>query len=267
MQILVSTVNARFDPPVAGPARDRFVVVNQLIPGDGDDPTALRYGERGAGFAALVEVCERGLSKSRNRALAAATSEICLISDDDVTYVPDVCERVERAFAAHPDADIITFAATTPTGAPFRSYPRATMRHSGRSIGGVMSIEIAMRRPAVVAAGLRFDEAFGLGAPYKSGEEYIFLVDAMRAGLTAVFVPEAICTHPDDVSGGYLATDKMLIYSKGAMFRRVFGIGAPLYVLAFALRKSIQRRISVALLLAHMFRGWVDYGRFRRRAG
>ena len=52
---------------------------------------------------------EKGLSKSRNRAISHATEDICLIADDDVKYIDNYEEIIKNAYKKYKDADIITF--------------------------------------------------------------------------------------------------------------------------------------------------------------
>lgn len=272
----MSTVNARFDWTASGLAQDRFVVVNQLAaashavrPGATPPPVpARRYDPAAAsGFAALEEPRERGLARSRNRAIALASEEICLFGDDDQRYVPDVCERVEEAFAEFPKADIITFAERTPEGALRKRYPSRPRQHSLFSAGRVRTPEIAFRLSRVRKAGLRFDADFGLGSKYTSGEELIFLADALRKNLKVWFVPRVISFHPDDTTGARGSIDPCVMRSRGAMMGRVFGRIAPLAMLAFAVRKTVQVKIRGAeavpfrVRMNEMRRGWSDYRR------
>ena len=266
MQILMSTVNARFDPVRVGVDPNVCVVVNQLIPEGGDETTCKCYDRSTAeGFAALEECREQGLSRSRNRAIDLAAAEICLFADDDQVYVPDVCDRVEAAFAEFPEADIITFMEkTAPDGVLRKSYPRHARPHSIFSVWRVRSPEIAFRRSRVREAGLCFDRAFGPGARYISAEETIFLTDALRKGLKLIFVPAITAFHPMNSTASRGATDPKVMYSKGAAMKRVYGRLAPLAICAFAGKKMMQRRTLSPTLLRQMFRAWGDYRDGRR---
>ena len=272
----MSTVNARFDWTTSGLAQDRFVVVNQLAetsraarPDATPPPVAdRRYDPAVArGFAALEEPRELGLARSRNRAIALASEEICLFGDDDQRYAPDACERVEEAFAQFPDADILTFAERTPEGALRKRYPSRPRPHSLFSAGRVRTPEIAFRLSRVRKAGLRFDADFGLGARWTSGEELIFLADALRRNLKVWFVPRVISFHPDTTTGARGGVDRRVMQSRGAMMGRVFGRAAPLAMLAFAVRKTVQAKIArveeapFRVRVNEMWRGWSDYRR------
>lgn len=280
MQVLMSTVNARFDWTATGLDQDRFVVVNQLAPAAyalrlraaGQAPEVAspagyrRYDPATAkGFAALDEPRERGLSRSRNRALDLASDEICLFGDDDQRYAPDVCEQVEAAFADLPEADILTFAERTPEGRLRRRYPTRPRPHSLFSARGVRTPEIAVRLSRVRDAGLRFDADFGFGARYAAGEEFLFLADALRKRLKAWFVPRVISFHPAATTAVRAGTDPRLMHAKGAMMGRVFGWAAPMGMLAFAAKKTVELRkagLDVApfsLRAKEMLSGWSDY--------
>ena len=269
MQILVPTVNARFDPARAGVDPNVCVVVNQLIPEGGDETTCKCYDRAAAeGFAVLEECREQGLSRSRNRAIDLAAAEICLLADDDQVYAPDACDRVAAAFARFPEADVITFMEkTAPDGVLRKPYPRHSRPHSILSVWRVRAPEIAFRRSRVLEAGLYFDPAFGVGSRYISAEETIFLTDALRKGLKLIFVPDVTAFHPMNSTAQRGATDPNVMYSKGAAMKRVYGGLAPLAICAFAGKKMMERRTLSPALLYHMFRAWVDYGGQERETG
>ena len=260
MQILMSTVNARFVPSRAGLDGSVFVVVNQIIPTGGDKTECKKYETRHKVFAALEDRRESGVARSRNRAMDLATEDICLLGDDDQVYFPDTIDRVECAFAMHPEADIITFMERMPQGNLRKSYPKQAMRHSVLSAMRVREPEIAFRLPRIRRFGLRFDEDFGF-SKYVIGEGYIFLVDAIKKGLKVMFVPEVISIHPAESTATMGSTAKNVMYSKGAMFRRALGPMSIPFLLAFFLKKTIQRRIPPWKFLYYLFSGWLDYGR------
>ncbi|MDN3204755.1 glycosyltransferase family 2 protein [Algoriphagus sediminis] len=163
---------------------------------------------------------EKGLSKSRNRALDLAEAEIVMIADDDLEYCEGFWAKIKKAFNDFPEADGITFKIITPEGAPYKPYPSKAFKHSRKSIFNVSSVEMVFRLDSLKKHGIRFDENFGLGAKFKSGEETIILNDALDKGLNLFFVPENIVIHPLESSGKVL--DENFFYSKGALIKRMF---------------------------------------------
>lgn len=217
--------------------RGLALLVVEQIPGPQDGPLLEEKhpSTPQTGPIRVLSYHERGLSLSRNRALDNASGDICLLSDDDVLYLPDLSDILSRAFEENPEADIITFQATDPDGRPLKNYPRSATRLNLLSASRVSSIEIAFRRSSAIKAGLRFDTLFGLGAKYPIGEEYIFVTDALKRGLTVIHLPIPILTHPIESSGR--KHDERTTFARGAMMARVFGWAAFPLDLVFAVKK------------------------------
>lgn len=176
-----------------------------------------------------------GLARSRNIGISNVESDYILISDDDVSFLPGVDAAIEKAFLDN-DADILTFMAITPSGTPFRNYKSKKFNHNYLTIFGVSSIEIAMRRSSIIKHKLKFDERFGLGSDFPTGEEIIFLADAHKHGLSILFLPAPIVIHPAESSGSALYGNHQLIQAKGAMFARMFGLRGLLFNLLFSIK-------------------------------
>lgn len=196
----------------------------------------------------------RGLSLSRNVALDECRSDVLLVADDDVCHVDGVEEIVINEFL-RTGADIITFQIVTPEGVAFKPYAPSRFCHRVRSIMRVNSIEIAMRVESVRNVGVRFDTAFGLGAKYPTGEEIIFLADALKAGLDVRYAPVPIVVHPAESSGSSLLKNDRLIRAKGAMFRRIFGLGGYVAAMAFAVRHHGKSGYGLFGFLVRIFSG------------
>lgn len=157
-----------------------------------------------------------GLSRNRNNALAAARDGITLIADDDLEYVSGFDRIILEAFDTHPEADIITFDTKE------RSSQKEVCVHTLRSIASVSSVTIAFRRERITAAGITFDERFGIGSIYPTSEENIFLKDCLDAGLMLLYVPKIIVSHPH-ASSGYVLNETTL-RGKVAAFFRMYGL-------------------------------------------
>lgn len=247
-QVLISTVDDRFLERKFS-MNFRHIVINQLI-----HKKVSNYTQGN-----LFSYNEKGLSKSRNRALENSTADICLISDDDVVYKKNIEDIILNAFAENPDADIITFQVETPEGEPYKNYKDRPFSHSLRTLMTVSSVEIAIRRNRIIKTGLFFDERFGLGPEYPTGEEFIFLSDALRKGLKILYVPIPIVVHPQESSGGAFVNNPKLIEAKGAMFYRVFGSKSYLISVLFALKKYKMARVSFIHFFKLMLTGIKRY--------
>jgi len=265
VQLLISTMDGAFFERGYQPPFDDYLVINQVNdPPSSPPPIGGGMGGGGSRPGKVFDYHETGLSKSRNRALQHATGDICVVGDDDVCHLPAAQEIIAGAFADHPRADIITFQARTPDGAPFKRYASRPRRHTRRSIMRVTSWEIALRTASVRAAGLRFDERFGLGADFPTGEENIFLMDALRRGLHLRYIPAPIAIHPAESSGADFSRPDS-IAAKGAAFRRMFGAASPPLEMAFACKKHRLSGFSCRQFYRHMRRGRAAYDRHLKR--
>lgn len=145
----------------------------------------------------VIQHPTRGLSLNRNVAIRHATSDVCLIMDDDETFTLDQMTTVVRSFEERHYADIILFRFMG-CEAETKYYPEKEyiIKSKPARFHYVNEIEIAFRRTSVQGK-LQFNELLGLGAPViHCGEGEAFIFTALRRGLTCVFVPEDIVSHP-----------------------------------------------------------------------
>lgn len=208
----------------------------------------------------MISCTERGSSNSRNMAIEYADGDICVISDDDVSYVDNADDIIEKAFLENPDADIITFQIRTPDGTLFNDgYPEKKQWHNWRSILRCASIEIAFKRESIVRNNLRLDINFGLGSKYRVHDEIIFLKDAMDKGLKILYMPIPIVIHPKESSGSDF--NDSLISSKGAAFVRLFGIKGILLNFIFAVKKhkEYSSKYNFVRFIIQMFKGSLKF--------
>ena len=252
-QILISTVDSHYQKR-ALPLSTPHLIINQLINSESIDASRKN----------LFEYTERGLSRSRNHALGHATGEICLLSDDDLYYKEDIESLVIQAFEENPTADIITFQIETPEGKPFKNYKTEPFWHTKRTIMRVASVEMAFKRNSIEESHLRFDENFGLGAAFPTGEENIFLSDALDQKLKILFIPLPIVIHPPESSGRDFDNAK-LIQAKGAMFTRIFGLSGYGVSFLFALKKYRLSSYSLFHFFGLMIQGAKRYRELKSR--
>lgn len=250
-KILISTVDDKFMKRKYMP-KCKYLVINQLINKDDSDYK----------LSNVFSFKEKGLSKSRNKALELCDSDIALISDDDVVYVDNIEEILEMAFKENQDVDIITFQIKTPDGNFFKeNYKKFKFFHNMRTIMQVSSIEIAFRVKSIKENKIKFDEKFGLGTNYPTGEEAIFLYDAMKKGLKIIYLPTPIVYHPKESSGGMFKNNPTLIKAKGAMLYRIFGFKSYLISILFTYKKYKISNYSFLGFFRYMLFGIKEYKR------
>lgn len=202
---------------------------------------------------------EKGLSKSRNRAIENCRGDICIIADDDIVYKKNYKNIILNSFKTNPDCDVITFQIETPDGKLYKNYSKSECFHNKRSILKVSSICIAFKSKSIIEKGIRFNEKFGLGAKYVSGEENIFLKDCIDSGLKVKYIPKPIVIHPYDSSGKNLTTKQTI--SKGALFWELFGWKSLFINVIFAIKKrnEYKNRFSTLEVIKLLYKGFFDY--------
>ena len=119
----------------------------------------------------------------------------------------------------------------------------------------VSSIEIAFRRDRIIQNKLYFDLRFGLGSDFPTGEEVIFLSDALKMNLKIKYIPKVIVIHPAQSSGGAYTNNPKLIQAKGAMFYRIFGFWGYFISILFAVKKFNSSNYSLLNFFMLMIKG------------
>jgi len=207
----------------------------------------------------------KGLSKNRNNSLDYVADGIALIMDDDIVFCENFVENIKHAFSLNPNTDVITFKTLSLLGEDYRIYPKISLVHSQKSITGVGSIEIAFKVTSIKKNNIRFDDNFGVGSmKYPVGEDYIFMVDILKKNIKAMFLPIGIVKHPEMSTG--LRFDKEIIYGRGAVFARVFGIKSLLVDVFYAFKKYkfYKNNVNLFIYIYWMLSGSINYLKSRK---
>ncbi|MFK3977009.1 glycosyltransferase family protein [Shewanella vesiculosa] len=182
-----------------------------------------------------------GLSRNRNASIFLANKiakpqDYIYICDDDVTIQVDGLLAAQK-IAIKMNMDFIAGTVTTING-PFKKYEIKSKRLFRRDCAKISSVELLISSDFLKISEVDFDENFGLGATYPSGEEFIFCCDLIVSGGMGIFFPITFCEHAPVSSGQDFFTKKIKIKAKGAMLARVYGksIGS-IYAFAFSVKK------------------------------
>ena len=193
----------------------------------------------------------KGLSLARNLGLEAARGDVMVLSDDDCWYPDDAVETVAAAFRACPQMDVLATRIYDPlSDSLYKAYEKAGRQLTRKTdVLSRSSIELAFRREGC----LRFDELFGLGATYVSGEENDFLVRCLKAKKTVFYQPVTTVYHARKTGRESPAQ----LVAKGAFYAKNFGFVISNLVL---LRDLLKKRQN------HYRLFWKGYRDYRRRS-
>lgn len=139
------------------------------------------------------------LAAARNAGIAHAKGEVVAFPDDDCVYSPGLLAGVAERLAALPRPGVIAALVADSTGAP--------------STGGrAPTTSVAVTRENVFVAAREpglfiprellerfggFDERFGIGTPFASGESADLALRFLAAGVAVAFDPALVVGHPD----------------------------------------------------------------------
>ncbi|MCR5311645.1 MAG: glycosyltransferase family 2 protein [Lachnospiraceae bacterium] len=166
---------------------------------------------------------ERGVGKSRNKALYEAVGDIVLFCDEDIVYCDGYEKKILKEFEKHPDADGIFF--NVKVCAERRTYwnsdfARVRIYNSGR----YPAYSLAVKRQSVEGVGIRFSELFGGGSKYSCGEDSLFIRDCLKKKLdlyrTTTVIGEEI-PRPSTWFKGY---DDKYFFDRGVLYHFLYGI-------------------------------------------
>ncbi len=161
---------------------------------------------------------ERGLSNSRNKAIELATSNICLLCDDDEYLYKDYDILISNAYSKMPFADILIFKIIHPT----KKYWRKVEKIGFFEIPKISSWQITFKKHKILEKDIVFNNEFGAGAIYSAGEENLFLYDCLRKGLKIYYVPIEIGKVSQEDSTWFKGFNKKYFFDKGAWLAACF---------------------------------------------
>lgn len=212
--------------------------------------------------AKMITTDTRGVGVNRNIALLHSTGDILLMADDDVCYADGYEDGVRRAYARHPDADMIIFSMDiTQNGQVIRQVKNRDGRlqlHRALRYGTYVC---SIRRESQRRANIWFSTCFGGGTKYAHGEDTLFIRDAFRRGLRVYTSSFCLGTCAKDTSTCFHGFDKKYFYDQGVLYRVLFGkVAAPL-CLRFCLKRyrAYQNEMRFFDALQAMLRGMREW--------
>jgi glycosyltransferase involved in cell wall biosynthesis len=208
----------------------------------------------------MLSVRERGLSKSRNLAIKNSIADICVIADDDLRYNNGYENIILEAYKKYQDAAVIAF------DVPSTNKDRPTSTLKEGKVGFLKSMKIAsfqitFNKRYFSNDSHLFNEHFGAGSVYTSGEENIFLANVIKSKMKVYFVNKEIATVDHDESTWFNGFDITLFKTKGAMFYELSRSYSFLLILQFAIRKHklYKHNISFIKAISYMISGKKEY--------
>lgn len=187
----------------------------------------------------VYSFCERGIGLSRNNALLRASADISLFSDDDIIYEDGYEKKIIDEFASHLGADVLLF--NVLVNEKRRTYYNTDFhRVRWYNCGRYPAYAIAIKTEQMHAKNLTFSLLFGGGAKYSNGEDSLFLVDCLKAGLKVYASPVLIGKEEERDSGStwFSGYNRKFFYDRGVLYHYLYGKMAKVWGLRFLLKNK-----------------------------
>lgn len=187
---------------------------------------------------------ERGVGNSRNQALYSAAGDIVLFSDEDIVYCPGYADLVLKEFEDHPEADGIFF--NFKVDESRRTYYNdefgpVTLKGSGR----YPTYSLAVRRLKVIDKNIHFSPLFGGGAPYSCGEDSLFIMDCLKAGLKLYKSPVLLGEEVLRESTWFNGYTEKFFFDRGVLYPFLYGFLAPVLGARFIFRHRKEMCVEI----------------------
>lgn len=208
--------------------------------------------------AKIVNTTERGLSRSRNLALANAFNEICIICDDDEVFPDNYEDIVISVYDSDSELSIASFALNWDD----KIYPKKKLKMTFSKILHTSSQQITFKREKVVDKHIVFDEKMGSGTGNGGGEENKFLLDCKKAGLKMMYFPDVLATINKGESQWFHGYTEKFFCNQGWSVKRLLGSALGyIYIWYYAMRhyKLYNKETTFFSAITNMHKGYFEH--------
>lgn len=226
VQLLISTMNQEDDSLI-----EKMNIFTDAIVINQCNKTAFHEFDYNGHKVEWFDCEERGVGKSRNKALMTAKADICVFSDDDMIYGNDVMKNVRDVFESLPEADIIAF---NVNGLACCEKQRRLHTWNAFKYG---ACSFAVRRKAVLHKRISFSLLFGGGAEFSCGEDTLFILDCLKHGLKMYESPVCLGTNTCGESTWFQGYTEKFFVDRGVLFYAMNPVLARVYCLRYILLK------------------------------
>lgn len=251
IEILVSTLNDGIENINISPLFN-YLIIHQTNNNKDYSKTLEKFDTHKIRY---IQSDSIGLSVSRNIAIKNSNADFIWIMDDDVEIDHNAFSNISKLIEKYTDYDMFVL-----------SHSSNPLLNSNQEIKvfevnkitamSISSIDMLIKQKSIMKCNILFNENFGLGSKYPSGEEYIFALDMLKKGLKILKTSQIFSLHPDISSGNDFYSTPIKLESKLRMFKHCYGsiLGNAFY-LAFIFKKiAILKRNKKFLIALSIFK-------------
>jgi glycosyltransferase involved in cell wall biosynthesis len=171
----------------------------------------------------MISTSDRGVGKNRNIALLNASGDYLIMADEDMIYKNGYEQAVIEAFKKNPKADMIVFEICllnniTKHRKTDKRFKRVRIFNSLR----YGTANIVIKRDSLQKANIWFSVMYGGGAPYTSGEDSLFICEALKKKLKIYTNPYIIADVKQEQSSCFHGYTEKYFTDKGIWLANAF---------------------------------------------
>lgn len=205
-----------------------------------------------------INSSERGLSKSRNMALASSGADICLLCDEDVKYYNNYEKIVKKAFKKLPQADVIIFDIDEVGNIDKRK--KATVISKVPFYKTFGSVHIAFKRNVIIKKNIRFNENFGAGSgKYAMAEDALLFREFTKKRLKVYRYPATISKVAFEGSTWFEGFTERYFYDTGAYLKAAYPKMCHLLKWYYPIRLKRKSKLTIIKMIKAINLGIYGY--------
>lgn len=257
VEVLVACMNQTDDSLY----QDMNLQTDAILANQCDEFSYKEFVQNNGAIVKLISTHDRGVGKNRNKALMFSTKNILVFADQDMIYVDNYSDIIQQAFLKYPKADMIIFNLEylnrfTPSKKTNKKQKRIHFWNSMR----YGTARVAIRKNSIEKTALTFSTLYGGGAKYSSGEDSLFIREALRKGLKIYYCPQVIAKVKQEESTWFKGYNEKFFKDKGVLIANAFPFLKYflIYYFAFGLRK-VSKDFNFSRICKLMRQGIKEY--------
>lgn len=221
VEVLLSVINRESNEDILNHLKEHNITTSAIVVNQSNF-SSVHLLEQSGSCIKIYNLEEKGVGLSRNTAIQRATNEFIIFADDDEYFHDGYESTIVDAFSMLSDADIILFNVKSlnekrPSACNNnikKVYWFNAMRYG--------AYQIAVRLSSLKKKRLNFSTLFGGGTIFGSGEDSLFLIDALNCGCNVYAYPAEIGIVKQEQSTWFRGYDEIYYYDRGALYAAAF---------------------------------------------
>ena len=196
----------------------------------------------------FISTKTRGLSRNRNIALGLSQAKYVLFADDDMRFVDNYEEIIEKEFKLHPEADAIKFYVENVNSDRQLSWtrPKQFTKATRRNVSSSGVVALVIKREILMRHNLYFHENYGSGTLNYCGEDTIFLQTLINKKVVFFISPTKISEISQGESTWFNGYNSDYFYTVGKVLSEIYPLLSRIIVIRSAYKFSKNEKCSLS---------------------